>query len=150
VLRIIGQEGYKIIPMVESTVTIQLPETAFRKLQRAAELTYRSIDEVLVRTIDAALVAPPNLPSHLANELAAMLLLSDEALWAAMQPSFSPTEQERLCQLNHAGGERDLAQAELIEQEALLIAYHRSVLRRAQAMAILKQRGHSIPFQSSL
>lgn len=131
--------------MLEKTITVQLPESAFRKLKRAAELTYRSVDEILVSTIDAALIAPPNLPSDLADELAAMHLLSDDALRAAVQPSLSPAEQHRLQQLNHIAGERPLTQAEAAEQAVLLKAYHRSVLRRAQALAILAQRGHPIP-----
>lgn len=114
------------------------------KLQKAAEVTYRSVDDLLASTIDATLSAPPNLPEELARELAALHLLSDEALWATLLPSLSPTEQHRLQQLNHVAGERDLTTAETVEQTALLNAYYRSMLRRAQAMAILKQRGHEI------
>ncbi len=130
--------------MSEKTITVNLPEPAFRKLQRAAELTYRSVDDILTSTINATLVAPPDLPSDLADELAAMHLLSDDALWAAAQPSLSPAEQRRLEQLNHIAGERSLTEAEAKEQAALLKAYHRSVLRRAQALAVLAQRGHPV------
>jgi len=130
--------------MPGKTVTVTLPESAFRKLKRAAELTYRSVDEVLVGTINAALTAPPNLPPDLNDELAAMHLLSDEALWAATQPSLSPAEQRRLRQLNQTAGERPLTTAERAEQAILLTAYHHSVLRRAQALAILAQRGHPV------
>jgi len=98
-----------------------------------------------VSTINAALTAPPNLPPDLADELAVMHLFSDDALWAAVQPSLSPAEQHRLRQLNHLAGERPLTQAEASEQAVLLRAYHRSVLRRAQALAILGQRGHPVP-----
>jgi hypothetical protein len=80
-----------------------------------------------------------------AAEFAAMNLLSDQALFAAAQPSLSPAESAWLKQLNHAAGERSLTQAEISEQTALLGAYHLSVLRRAQALAILAQRGHAIP-----
>jgi len=129
--------------MLEKTISIKLPEMVLYKLQKAAELTYRSLDEVLASTVDAALTAPSNLPLELAGELAAMHLFSDDALWAAMQPSFSSAEQTRLQQINHAGGERPLNPAETAEQSALLNSYHRSMLRRAQAMAILKQRGYN-------
>lgn len=131
--------------MIENTVTVQLPQSTYRKLQKAAELTYRSVDELLDVTVNAALPAPTNLPDDLANELAAMHLLSDAALWAATQPSLSPAEQSRLEQLNHIGGERELTSAETQEQSSLLKSYHRSMLRRAQAFAILAQRGHTLP-----
>ncbi|PKO21807.1 MAG: hypothetical protein CVU38_12740 [Chloroflexi bacterium HGW-Chloroflexi-1] len=127
------------------TITVKLPSPVMGKLKRAAELTYRPIGEILASTIDAALVAPPGLPDALGGELAAMRLLSDQALWSAVYPSFSPAQQHRLRQLNHTAGERLLTQAEATEQAALLAAYHRSVLRRAQALAILAERGHPLP-----
>ena len=130
--------------MSEQTITIKLPEATLRKLRRAAELTHRSVDEIVTSTIQAALVAPPDLPPELSDELAAMHLLSDDALWAAAQPSLSPAQQTRLEQLNHIAGQRPLTQAEAAEQAALLEAYHRSLLRRAQALAILAQRGHPV------
>jgi len=68
----------------------------------------------------------------------------------SFQPSLSPAEAARLKQLNHAAGERSLTQAEVSEQAALLEACHLSVLRRAQALAILAQRGHAIPYRTSL
>lgn len=77
-------------------------------------------------------------------------LFSDEALWAATRPSLSPAKQFRLNQLNHKAGERPLTQAEEAEQEHLLTAYHRSVLHRAKALAILAQRGHPLPVETEL
>jgi hypothetical protein len=57
---------------------------------------------VLATTIDVALPPDPNLPADLADELAAMSLFSDDALWAATESSLSPAQQRRLRQLNHA------------------------------------------------
>lgn len=131
--------------MTTQTVSVGLPRAVFLKLERAAQLTHRTVEEVLATTVNAALVEPPDLPADLANELAAMHLFSDEALWAATHPSLSPAAQVRLRQLNHKAGERPLSQAEAAEQERLLDAYHRSVLRRAKALAILAQRGHPLP-----
>ena len=131
--------------MTTQRVSIGLPRSVFLKVEQAAALTHRSIEEVLATTVNAVLAAPPGLPDALAGELAAMHLFSDEALWAATQPSLSPSEQARLEQLNHKAGERPLTPAEAAEQTKLLTAYHRSVLRRAQALAILAQRGHPLP-----
>jgi len=136
--------------MTAQTVSVGLPRPVFLKLKRTAELTHRPVEEVLVATVNAALVEPPGLPADLANELAAMHLFSDEALWAATHPSLSPAEQFRLSQLNHKAGERPLTKAEKAEQEHLLTAYHRSILRRAKALAILAQRGHSLPVEIEL
>ena len=92
--------------MLEQTITVRLAPPLIAKLKRAAELTYRSVDEVLANTINATLIAPPGLPDDLAGELAAMRLLSDRALQAATHPSLAPAQQYRLRQLNHAAGAR--------------------------------------------
>ncbi len=136
--------------MTTRTVSVGLPRSVFLKLERAAELTHRTIEDVLTTTVNAALVEHPDLPIDLANELSAMYLFSDEALWAATHPCLSATEQVRLSQLNHRAGERPLTQAEIAEQEHLLTAYHRSVLRRAKSLAILAQRGHPLPDEPEL
>lgn len=128
--------------MNTAMVSIQLPDTLFQKLKRAADLTHRPVEEIAATSLEAVLPTTPGLPADIAEELAAMQVFSDAALRAAVEPSLSRTEQWRLHQLNAAAGERKLTSAEKIEQQALIAAYHRSVLRRAKAMAILAQRGH--------
>lgn len=130
--------------MAEKTITVHLPESAYRKLQKAAELTYRSVDEILASTIETSLPTMSDVPAEIAEELAAMHLLSDDALWAAVSPALSQAEQARLTQLNQLASERPLTPAEEAEQSNLIAAYRRSVLRRAQALAILAQRGHPV------
>lgn len=136
--------------MAEQMLTVRLPESVVAKLKRAAALTYRSVDEIVATTVDAALAEPSSVPPELAAEFAAMHLLSDQALQAAAQPSLSAAQLHRLRQLNQAAGERSLTQAEAAEQTALLEAYHVSVLRRAQALALLAQRGHHVASRTSL
>ena len=97
------------------------------------------------RMLEAALPLAADVPPEVADDLAAMHLFSDDALWSATAPSFSPAEACRLSQLNMAAGERALTPAEQAEQHSLITAYRRSVLRRAKALAILAQRGHHLP-----
>jgi hypothetical protein len=130
--------------MSMATVSIQLPDTLFRKLKRAADLTHRPVEEIAATSLEAALPTTPGLPADVADELAAMQVFSDAMLRAAVEPSISRAEQRRLEQLNAAAGERALTAAEAKEQQALIAAYNRSVLRRAKAMAILAQRGYDL------
>ena len=102
------------------------------------------MDEIVAGVVDATLTGGQELPTALEGEVAAMRLLGDQALWAAVYPSISQFEQERLAQLNEIAHERSLFQSEALEQQALFDAYNRSMLRRAQALALLKQRGHDI------
>jgi hypothetical protein len=134
------------VPMV----SVQVPETIYRRLRRAAELTYRSVEDVLTTTIDAALPSASGLPQEVAEDLAAMAMLSDAALWAATESSLSAADQRRLRQLTHAGGRRSLSVAEKAEMQRLLDLYDRSVLQRAKALAILAQRGYELPDRSDL
>jgi hypothetical protein len=127
-----------------TTIAVYIPASLFEKLKRVADLTHRSVEDIAVTSLEAVLPSTHDLPPDLAAELAAMHLFSDEALWAATAPSFSPTEDYRLNQLNAAAGERDLTPAEEAEQQSLIVSYQRSVLRRAKALAILVQRGHRV------
>jgi hypothetical protein len=134
--------------MLQQTLTVNLPESTVRKLKRAAELTYRSVDDVLNATINVALSAPPDVPDDLADELAAMNTFSDEALLAATSSSASLAQQRRLSQLSHAGGSRSLTPAEVTEMAQLLEAHDQAVLRRAKALSILALRGYRVPDQA--
>ena len=126
------------------TLSIKVPEDVFRKLEQVAHSTQQTIDDVIVNTVNAAFVAPADLSSPIADELAAMRQMKDETLWASLRPSITTQEQNRLQKLNLVSTERPLSEDERAEQQALLQAHHHSVLRRAQAIAILTLRGHSV------
>jgi hypothetical protein len=128
----------------DQTVSIHLPQSLFQRLQRIAAVTHRSVEDVLTTTVDVALPPAADIPADLADELAAMVLFSDESLKAATHSSLSAAQQERLAQLSHAGGARVLTAAEKRELDYLLDYYDRAVLRRARALAILTQRGYDI------
>lgn len=126
------------------TVSIEVPEPLFRRLQHIAQATHRSVEDVLVTTVNVALPLASNLPPELADELAAMSLYNDEALWATAASALAPAQSKRLHQLSAAAGSRELTAAEDKELATLLAAYDRAVLLRAQALALLAQRGYDI------
>ena len=127
--------------MPVATIPVQLPEPIYRILEDTASITHRTVDEILATTLTAVLPPSPDLPESLANELAEMVWLSDDALRAATQPSFTASEQKRLTELNDLEDDRSLTREEQAEQTQLLASYERSILRRAQAFAILARRG---------
>jgi hypothetical protein len=132
-----------------STVSVQIPERIFLRLQRISEATYRPIEEVLATTISVALPHSPDLPSEIDDDLSAMTMFSDDALKAAVESSLSPSLRRRLNQLSHAGGQRPLSAAESAELVHLVDLYDRAVLRRARALAILAHRGYPVADQDS-
>ena len=131
-------------------VNLQVPEPIYRRLRRAAELTHRSVEDVLTTTVDVALPSTPDLPPDIADDLSPMSMFSDDALWAATESSLSAAGQRQLRQLTHAGGRRSLSAAEKAEMARLLELYDRAILRRAKALAILAQRGYELPDRSDL
>lgn len=132
-----------------STVSIQIPERIFHRLQRIAEATYRPIEDVLATTVSVALPQSPNLLLELADDFIAMTMFSDEALWAAAESSLSPAQRRRLNQFSRAGGQRPLNAAETAELAHLVDLYDRAVLRRARSLAILAHRGFAVADQDS-
>lgn len=136
--------------MSNQTIMVTLPDAAFHRLQRTAELTYRSVDDLIASALNVSLSVPSDMPAEIAAELDAMARFSDAALWAASESSMSLAQQRRLHQLNHAAGARVLTAAEQIEQAQLLELYQRAVLRRARALALLDYRGHSLPDRADL
>jgi len=132
-----------------TTVNVQLPERTFRRLQRAAEVTHRSVEDVLASTVEAALPAFSHVPEPLATDLAAMVMFNDDALWAAAESALSRAQQRRLNQLTHAGGQRSLTSAEAAELAQLIDLRDQAVLRRARALSLLAYRGYEVLAQSS-
>ena len=130
--------------MPSAMVSINLPERLFEKLKRVADLTHRSVEDVAVTSLEVVLPVDQDLPTDMADELAAMRLFRDDALWAAARPSLTSTEEQSLLHLNMTAGERDLTSDEKMEQQRLIDIHQRAVLRRAQALTILAQRGHDI------
>ncbi len=126
------------------TVSVELPEPIFRRLRHIAEVTHRSVEDVLATTVDAALPQTPGVPPEVADDLAAMAVFSDTALWTAAETTLSPEQQRRLNQLTQAGEAHLLTDAEAAELTQLIDAYDRAVLRRAKALALLAQRGFDI------
>lgn len=134
--------------MGANIVTVKIPERLYRRLRTIAQGTNRAIAEVLIASAEAMLPldsAETDLPPEVADELAAMRLFSDQALWNATQPSLSSKQQARLSKLSQQQLEGSLSSSEQEELNRLLAEYDRSVLRRAQAFALLSLRGHKLP-----
>jgi predicted unusual protein kinase regulating ubiquinone biosynthesis (AarF/ABC1/UbiB family) len=134
--------------MTTNTVTIDVPNRLYRQLTRVAEQTQQDIAKVLLTLAETMFTVEAvnrNLPSHIADELMAMQWFSDIALWKASQPTLSEKQQLELSELTHQQANRPLTQTEQTRLTELLAEYDWSVLRRAQALALLSLRGHNIP-----
>jgi hypothetical protein len=130
--------------MATQEVTILLPREIYERIQRAAASASRSVKDVLVEAVIAAAPTANTVPSPTRVALAQMAYLNDAALWQAARATMTPDQRDRLEQL-HDQHQRDrLTPAEQEEEQSLLDLYRGTVLVRAQAAALLKQRGYDV------
>ncbi len=95
----------------------------------------------MLETLSVALPSLEDVPVELTNELARMSGLSNEALWEAARSVMPAKEQTRLRTLSSAQHKRALKPFELQTLNELRKEYGRFTLRKAQAYALLRQRG---------
>jgi hypothetical protein len=132
--------------MTDHVVTLAVSEEVYELARRLAETTAQPIEEILQQRLEAALPLP-RLPADDEAELAALSLLSDDALWTIAAEQMPRAQQERrltLLRLNERKALTDTDQAEL---DDLLLRGDRLMLRKAEAAAILKQRGFAVSSQ---
>jgi hypothetical protein len=123
------------------TVTLTMPESIYRRVKRSAEALRRPPEEIIVETLNVALPRTDDVPLEMAEELATMRALSDEKLWEMARNVMPAKQQTRLRALSAAQRERALKPAELQKLDDSLHAYGRITLRKAQAYALLHERG---------
>lgn len=130
--------------MTTQDITISVPDLLYRKLQARAEQTQRSVEAEALDALVALVPTVDELPADVEASLAQLALLDDAALWGAARTTF-PTEAARHLENLHLKRQREgLTDSETETATALLHQYERAMLVRAQAAALLKQRGHDV------
>jgi len=104
-------------------------------VESAVRLQQRSIDTV--RTDE-------RLPAGLSDELDQLAFLTDAELWNAARTRLHEDEQTRMEFLLDRQQASGLSTAEAVEAEMLAEQYDRTMLVRAKAAVLLKERGHDI------
>jgi hypothetical protein len=130
--------------MTTQEVTLELPEPVYDQIRRAAEKTQRPINDLL---LEAVIAAAPSLDAPtgpLRSALAQLAYLNDAALWQAARSTVLPAQRERLEALHGKQQREGLSAEELQEEQALQELYRETLLVRAQAALLLKQRGYDV------
>ena len=130
--------------MAVREVTLRLPQEVFERIQRAAATAHRSVDDVLVEAVIAAAPAAGEISIDARSALAQMAYLNDAALWQVARATIGAEQRDRLQDLHDRQDEGQLTDAERVEERALLELYRGTVLLRARAALLLKQRGYDI------
>lgn len=132
-------------------LTIDLPESAFERLSRLAELTNQPLSYLVIQSITGNL--PPEIeivPVEAQAELLVLQTLSVEALRQIAQSQIPIERQERHITLLERNQEGLLPEAQQQELQELSQAADRLMLKKAHACAILRWRGQPIRDLSQL
>lgn len=116
----------------------------YQQLKRRADATFRSVEDELLTVVATAVPASDELPQDLEEAISPLGLLNDEALWRAARTRITPEAAEHLEELHTKRRREGLTGAETHALTALMWQYDRAMLVRAQAAALLKQRGHDV------
>lgn len=131
--------------MASQAVTVNLPGPLYERLARRAITTHRTLEAELVDAVTTSFPEEPDaLPVDMAEAIAALHLLDDEALWRAARASLSSEEAAELEELHRRRQRGGLSASETEGLAMLMKEYTRSMLVRARSAALLKQRGHDV------
>lgn len=130
--------------MTAQEITLHLPELLYKKLKARAEQTQRTIENEVLDVLATTLPIVDSLSDDLEAAISSLALLDDTALWRTARVVFPPDAAQQLEELHVKRQREGLTDAEAQIVAALTQQYERTMLIRAQATALLKQRGHDV------
>ena len=126
-------------------VTLPVPDYIYERARHIAEATGQPLESVLVRQLEDAFAEPlPTLPPDEQRELDALADLSDEALWTIAREQMPEAKQARMQALMDDHSRETLSGKPYAELEQLVQQGQRLMLRKAQAAALLTERGYTV------
>ena len=130
--------------MMTQRVTLEIPELLYQQLKSRAVQTHHTIENELLEVLATAVPIGDELPANLAEGISPLTVLEDAALWRAAQSRLPVAEAEQLADLHLKRQREGLTEVESQTVAALVQQHERAMLVRAQAIALLKQRGHDV------
>jgi hypothetical protein len=128
------------------TVTMQLPENLYLRLQQTAQATRQSLEATVLRALQVG--SPPaweTAPAEFQVDLAALDRLDDAALWRTARTRATPALMDRYQALLDKNADQTLSAEERQELTQLRTNLDRQMLLKVHAAALLQWRGHQIP-----
>ncbi len=130
--------------MAIQSVTINLPEMLYRRVERRAKRVAASLEDELVAVVASGLSRSEDLPVQTLDALAQLDLMSDDELRRAAQLVVDPADNERMQLLLDKQESIGLSQGERQTAQQLLQHSDHVMLLRAKAAALLHKRGHDV------
>jgi len=132
--------------MSELTVVINMPQQLYQRLQRFTALGHRSLESVVLQTLDANVPSlPENLPEAMREIWFGLENLDDEALWGIARSTISQQHQKQYNLLLEKNSCGTLTASEQGLLEKLYSEANQYMLSKAYANVLLKWRGYKLP-----
>jgi hypothetical protein len=130
--------------MATQTVTVEFPEHLYRELQSRAAQAQRTIEDELLATFTMSMPENSALPADFVSVLDSLALLDNDSLWRAARSRLATEAAAELEELHQKQQREGLTAQEAQAEAALIRQYERAMLVRAQAAALLHDRGEDI------
>jgi hypothetical protein len=131
--------------MTMNSVTLQLPESLYKRAQRDAMLLNRSIEDLLASMLNSAFPAVEKISTDLEAEMASMTTLSDADLWRVARSQMREEDEAVLHELLDLKAEQNLSNEEAQKLDDLHHEAGRLLVLKSHAYALLHERGYSVP-----
>jgi hypothetical protein len=125
-------------------IILHVPDTLYQRASSAAALSNQPVEQFMVGALANGIGLLADLPDEIVDDMAALALLNDAALWRVAKEIMAPDRYARLDELLSEKSRRTPKSAEQLELDELMNEYDHVVLRRAQAAVLLKQRGYNL------
>ena len=126
------------------TVTVSVPPALYDYLQQRAKQKQRSLEDEVLLTLAATVPAQVALPADLEATLASLASLDDDTLWRMARSRVADEDAVRLEELADKRQRVGLTDDELQTANELVQRHDRVIVVRAEAAALLKQRGYDV------
>lgn len=130
--------------MTIQTMTLHIPDVLYLRLKQRAEQTKRSVEAEALEVLAGAIPVADELPPDLDAALSPLVVLDDASLEQVARSRLPDETTDALEELHLKQQREGLTEVERQTLHGLVQQYERNLLVRAQAAALLKQRGYDV------
>ena len=130
--------------MTAHAITLHLPEALYDHFKKRVKWTHRSLEDELLDAVASAASMEEELSPELTGAVEALEGLSDDELWRLARKTMPREASQKLEVLHFKQQDEGLDREEDATRAKLIHEYERTILIRAQAARLLKERGHDV------
>jgi hypothetical protein len=135
---------------METTITVNFPKPVFQRLRHQAMVFKRPIDDVVVQTVKKGLPFwLDEIPTDFENELSRLDNLGISQLRKLAKSKLPMAKQRKLDRLLQKNNMGTITLNELAELDDVQLEASFLMLKKAKALALLKNRGHSLSLRDN-